>query len=205
MKITSMQVGPICTNCYLVQDEQAKACAIVDPGDSGERIAEAVKATGCQPVCVLLTHGHTDHTDGLAGLLKCLPGLPVYIHAADPVGTSELFGPLPADADIHHYDEGDTVAVGGLTVHVLHTPGHSQGSVTLQVENALLCGDTLFAGSCGRVDLPGGDMGQILHSLARLARLEGDYAVYPGHMESSTLAQERQTNPYVLHALRTEP
>ncbi len=204
MKITSMQVGPICTNCYLLQDEQTKTCAIVDPGDCGDRIAAAVQAAGCQPVCVLLTHGHTDHTDGLAGLLQHFPHLPVYIHAAEPVGTSQLFGPLPADADIRHYDEGDTIAVGSLTVHILSTPGHSKGSVTLQVENALLCGDTLFAGSCGRVDLPDGDMEQILHSLARLARLEGDYAVYPGHMDASTLEQERQTNPYVRHALDAE-
>ena len=100
------------------------------------------------------------------------------------------------------YDEGDTVAVGGLTVTVLATPGHSEGSVTLRCQDALFCGDTLFAGSCGRTDLPGGDPMEMLASLRRLGRLEGDYTVYPGHMDSTTLAREKQYNPFIRQALR---
>ena len=200
MNIKTLQVGPICTNCYILYDETEKRCAVVDPGGEGGRVADAVKAAGCTPVCVFLTHGHTDHTDGVAEFLSRFPGLPVYIHRAEPVGSSELFSPLPAG--FVHYGEGDEIAVGGLRVRVLHTPGHSEGSVTLQVEDVLFCGDTLFAGSCGRTDFPGGNVEKIIASLRRLGLLEGNYQVYPGHMEPSNLDRERSRNPYLIHALR---
>lgn len=202
MKIEALQVGPIGTNCYLLSDETRSVCAVVDPGGEGGRIARAVDAAGWKPVCILLTHGHTDHTDGLGELLAHFTDLPVYLNPADPVGTSRLFGPLPAGIDLRPYGEGDTVAVGDLTVRVLATPGHSKGSVTLWAKDALLCGDTLFAGSCGRTDLPGGDLGEILGSLKRLGNLPGNLQVLPGHMESSTLDAERTGNPYLSHALR---
>lgn len=111
---------------------------------------------------------------------------------------AQLFPPVPEAAD---YDEGDTLSVGGLTVEVLATPGHSEGSVTLRCGEVLFCGDTLFAGSCGRTDFPGGSSRKILRSLARLGALGGNPAVYPGHMESSTLDRERRSNPFMLQAL----
>lgn len=104
-------------------------------------------------------------------------------------------------ADTRSYDEGDTIAVGGLTLSVLATPGHSEGGVTLRCGDALFCGDTLFAGSCGRTDFPGGSVKKIMASLKRLGSLEGDLKVYPGHMEPSTLERERAWNPYLRQAM----
>ena len=200
MKISCLQVGPIAVNCYLVCDEAARLCAIVDPGGDADRVAAAGEQTGCRPDCILLTHGHYDHTGGVAGLRQRWQDIPVYINRRDvhPAGESRLFLPLPED--VRNYDEGDEVRMGGLTFHVLATPGHSAGSVTLQVENVLLCGDTLFAGSCGRTDFPDGSMEQMMASLRRLDALVGDYAVLPGHMKTSTLSRERAGNPYLLHA-----
>ena len=103
---------------------------------------------------------------------------------------------------MNFYGEGDRITVGTLELQVLHTPGHSEGSVTLRCGDVLFCGDTLFAGSCGRTDLPGGDPMEMLASLRRLGRLEGDYTVYPGHMDSTTLAREKQYNPFIRQALR---
>ena len=111
----------------------------------------------------------------------------------------QLFPPVPGAKD---YDEGDTIQVGGLTVDVMATPGHSEGSVTLRCGDVLLCGDTLFAGSCGRTDFPGGSVKKIMASLKRLGSLEGDLQVYPGHMETSTLDQERSWNPYLHQAMQ---
>ena len=97
--------------------------------------------------------------------------------------------------------EGDHLTLGELELQVLHTPGHSEGSVTLRCGDVLFCGDTLFAGSCGRTDFPGGDTAKLLASLRRLGELEGDLRVLPGHMEDSTLSRERQTNPYLRQAM----
>lgn len=200
MKIKTLCVGPIGTNCYLLCGE--KACAVIDPGGDADAVAAAVRETGCTPCAILLTHAHYDHTGAVAELRRLWPEIPVYLNHRDACGDdpylSQLFPPVPGAVD---YDEGDTVTVGELTVSVLATPGHSEGSVTLQCGDALFCGDTLFAGSCGRTDFPGGSTKKILASLARLGRLEGDLAVYPGHMESSTLDRERRSNPYLLQAL----
>ena len=111
---------------------------------------------------------------------------------------AQLFPPVPKAAD---YDEGDTLSVGGLTVEVLATPGHSEGSVTLRCGEVLFCGDTLFAGSCGRTDLRGGSYEEIMSSLNRLGQLEGDFHVCPGHDRTSTLERERQYNPFLREAM----
>ena len=104
--------------------------------------------------------------------------------------------------NLHFYADGDTVKVGNLPLNVLHTPGHTPGSVVLTVEDVMFSGDTLFAGSCGRVDFPGGDAQAMLRSLKRLYQLEGDYTVLPGHMEGSTLQRERASNMYMKQAIR---
>ena len=200
MKIQTIPVGQLMTNCYLVCDEQAKVCAVVDPGDEAGRIIDAVERSGCQVRFVLLTHGHYDHFTGLAGLLEKYD-VPVYIHPADAEegrnNPWSLKFPRLDDAHQRWYGEGDTLTLGSLIIHVLSTPGHSKGSVCLVVEDAILAGDTLFYGSCGRTDFPGGDYKEMLLSLARLARLEGNYRVYPGHDRATDLEWERRMNPYM--------
>ena len=178
MKIQTLQVGPIGTNCYILSAPEAAVCAVIDPGGDASRVAAAVKESGCTPCAILLTHGHYDHTGAVAALHEQWPDIPVYLSRLDQAGDNpylrELFPPVAGAAD---YGEGDTIAVGTLTVEVLATPGHSEGSVTLRCGDALFCGDTLFAGSCGRTDFPGGSMKKMLSSLRRLGRLEGDLAV----------------------------
>lgn len=210
MQIKALQLGMIGTNCYIFYDDNAKECAVVDPGDEGDRVARVIDSLGLTPAAVLLTHSHFDHILGIPGLRERWPELPVYCHPADiPEELSQTtFGmTLPTVAafgNITPYTEGDTVAVGPLTVRVLHTPGHTKGSVVLQVENVLFTGDTLFRGSMGRTDLPGGSYSELMASLARLGRLEGDYQVYPGHEGATTLDAERRGNYYMNEALNQD-
>ena len=202
MDIKTLQVGPIGTNCYLLCDETEKLCAVIDPGGDAGRVVAAVEGSGC-PTCALLPpHGHYDHAGAVAELSARWPGVPVYLNCRDvyegDAYLQQLFPPVPCAKD---YGEGDTVQVGGLTLQVLATPGHSEGSVTLRCGDVLFCGDTLFAGSCGRTDFPGGSVKKMMESLKRLGGLEGDLVVCPGHMEDSTLDRERSWNPYLRQAM----
>ena len=131
-------------------------------------------------------------------------GAPVYIHPKDwaAPGTRAMGYPYVPTGECRFYDEGDTVTIGTLPVQVLYTPGHTPGGVTLICKDAMFAGDTLFKDSCGRVDLDGGDDRAMLASLKRLAELPGDFEVYPGHMETSTLDQERSWNPYLHQAMQ---
>ena len=202
MKISVMQVGPIGTNCYFLQDEESGLMAIIDPGDDWERILHQVKKAEGEVKYILLTHGHYDHTTAVPDLVKALPGVQVYIHQADANGAGSQLFPLAAQVkDLNNYDEGDTLSLGSLTIEVLHTPGHSKGSVTLKVGDVLFTGDTLFCGSCGRTDLRGGSYEEIMASLKRLGELEGDFHVCPGHDRTSTLERERKYNPFLLEAM----
>ncbi len=201
MKVLSAMVGPIMTNCYILCDEAAKVCAVIDPGDEPKRIEAMIASCGCSPVMILLTHGHFDHCTGVAGLLEKWPDLPVYIHEADVtdgVGGELTFRRLD-EKNQRYWHEGDTLTVGGLTLRVMETPGHSRGSVCLLVEGqgVIFSGDTLFRGNCGRCDFPGGDYRAMLRSLARLGRLEGQYQVYPGHEAATDMEYERKYNPYM--------
>lgn len=205
MKIDTVMVGPIMTNCYLLQDEAAKVCAVIDPGDEGDRVAKLVADSGCTLQYVLLTHGHYDHFTGLADLLRHYPDTPVYIHPNDMVdevrSPYSLKAPRLSDHNQRWYREGDELKLGGLTIRVMETPGHSSGSVCLVVEDVIFSGDTLFLGSCGRTDFPDGDYKAILLSLARLGKLEGNYRVYPGHDRATELDYERRMNPYMRHGM----
>ena len=202
MKVSVMQVGPIGTNCYFLQDEESGLMAIIDPGDDWERILHQVKKAEGEVKYILLTHGHYDHTTAVPDLVKALPGVQVYIHQADANGAGSQLFPLAAQVkDLNNYDEGDTLSLGSLTIEVLHTPGHSKGSVTLKVGDVLFTGDTLFCGSCGRTDLRGGSYEEIMASLKRLGELEGDFHVCPGHDRTSTLEWERKYNPFLLEAM----
>ena len=201
MKVLSAMVGPIMTNCYILCDEAAKVCAVIDPGDEPKRIEAMIASCGCSPVMILLTHGHFDHCTGVAGLLEKWPDLPVYIHEADVTDSSggELTFRRLDEKNQRYWHEGDTLTVGSLTLRVMETPGHSRGSVCLLVEGqgVIFSGDTLFRGNCGRCDFPGGDYRAMLRSLARLGRLEGQYQVYPGHEEATDMDYERKANPYM--------
>lgn len=202
MKVSVMQVGPIGTNCYFLQDEESGLMAIIDPGDDWERILHQVKKAEGEVKYILLTHGHYDHTTAVPDLVKALPGVQVYIHQADANGAGSQLFPLATQVkDLNNYDEGDTLPLGSLTIEVLHTPGHSKGSVTLKVGDVLFTGDTLFCGSCGRTDLRGGSYEEIMASLKRLGELEGDFHVCPGHDRTSTLERERKYNPFLLEAM----
>lgn len=206
MRIKGLKVGPLGTNCYIVEDEAAQKAAVIDPGEDAQAILDAVAQDDPEMKvdCILLTHGHQDHVSAIAQLREQLgDGVPVYIHEADFRNKTLGLFPLPEDlANVRFYGDGDTVMVGDIPVQVLHTPGHSAGSVTLKVEDVLFTGDTLFCGSCGRTDFPDGDYDQIMASLKRLGQLEGEYTVCPGHEEMTTLNRERTGNYYMVQALQ---
>lgn len=202
MEVKVLQVGPIGTNCYILEDEKARAAAIIDPGDEAGRILQVIEDDGVDVKYILLTHGHYDHTTAVPQLHKALPQAEIYIHRADANGAGSQLFPLAGQIpDLKFYDEGDTLALGDMTIQVLHTPGHSKGSVTLKVGDVLFCGDTLFAGSCGRTDLAGGSYAEIMASMKKLGQLPGDYHVCPGHDVTSTLERERRSNPFLREAM----
>lgn len=202
MEVKVLQVGPIGTNCYILEDEKARAAAIIDPGDEAGRILQVIEDDGVDVKYILLTHGHYDHTTAVPQLHKALPQAEIYIHRADANGAGSQLFPLAGQIPgLKFYDEGDTLALGDMTIQVLHTPGHSKGSVTLTVGDVLFCGDTLFAGSCGRTDLAGGSYAEIMASLKKLGQLPGDYHVCPGHDVTSTLERERRSNPFLREAM----
>ena len=192
MNIHTLPLGAYQTNTYIV--ENGGHCVIIDAGYAPEVILRFLRDHNLMADAILLTHGHFDHVGAVRDLAAEL-GCPVYLHEKElsmpPMMTA---GPLYYT---HTYGEGDRLRLAGIAFRVLHTPGHTPGSVCLIAENHLFSGDTLFAGSCGRTDLPGGDWATIRKSLTRLAGMENDYLVHPGHGESTTLAQEKQYNPYM--------
>ena len=200
MLFDMLETMPYTTNCYLIGDETAKVCALVDPGGSLEKILEMVQSRGLTLEKILLTHGHYDHVGQVSALLEVFPNAAVYLHRLDHREDDKRLYPPPTWG-FNHFEDGSHLSVGSIDVQVLHTPGHSAGSVTLLAEDVMLCGDTLFTGSCGRWDLTGGDYEALQGSLARLGRLEGDYKVCPGHGPASTLERERRTNPCLRQAL----
>ena len=201
MNITTLHLGSLGTNCYLVPSGENR-CIIIDIGDGVARLRDTLDSKGLKPEAILLTHGHYDHVAGVEEI-RSTYGIPVYIHAADEKClrsgqanlayqlTDKAFIPV---AEYQTLSDDDTLNIGELEITVIHTPGHTPGGVCYQIGDALFTGDTLFAGSIGRIDL-GGNAQDMRASLERLASLCGDYEVYPGHMGSSTLDWERQNNP----------
>ena len=197
MKYLSLPVGPLAANCYLVFDETTRAAVAIDPGGEAKKILSRLEQEGLTLKAALLTHGHFDHV-GATGALHESTGCAVWVHAADLALPPMLRGKL---IRTDFYNEGDELSFDALHFKVWHTPGHSPGSVTLLCGELVFCGDTLFAGSCGRTDFEGGDVGQMFASLARLGTLPKDSVLLCGHGEPTTLRRELAVNPYLRHAL----
>lgn len=199
-------VGPLQCNCYIVGDPETKEAIVIDPGDDADRLAESLAEKHLTVTAIVATHAHFDHVVA-AERLRGLTGAPFYLHADDkPLlawmqESGRLFLgmelPPPPEVDTEAR-EGDRLQVGSVNLEVVHTPGHSPGSISLITEGAVFSGDTLFAGSIGRTDLPGGDTQALLDAVKdKLFRLDGDLVVYPGHGPATTLGAEQETNPFV--------
>jgi len=193
LKIHKLTLGLYQTNTYIIHDDASTSCCVIDPGYEADTILSKVESLGLTLEAILLTHGHFDHV-GAVRDLAADTGCRVFLCPEDA-----LLPPMFTAGKLYYtdtYAEGSLLNVAGLYIHVLHTPGHTPGSVCLIAENSLFSGDTLFAGSCGRTDI-GGDWATILKSLRRLSDMEADFTVYPGHGESTTLAAEKRYNPYM--------
>jgi hydroxyacylglutathione hydrolase len=204
MNMLCLPVGPLQANCYLVWDDERRACA-VDPGGEPDRIAATLAREDLSLQAILVTHGHFDHIEGVAGLAAGAQARVYSSHAVLPVlagihGCPATGFPMPevhADS-ITPVTDGDTLTIGDLRIAVIATPGHTPGDVSYDIAGSLFCGDLLFHGSVGRTDFPGGDFDQLLASIRRLTEsYPASTRVYPGHMEATTLAAETAHNPFL--------
>jgi glyoxylase-like metal-dependent hydrolase (beta-lactamase superfamily II) len=213
MILESLSVGPLEENCYLIG--AAPRCAVVDPGAESDRIFAAIERQGLKPEAVVLTHGHVDHIAHVPhvcerygiGLLVHRADLP-YLERPQWPELEALLGARPCPKPSGWLEEGSPLEVAGLALEVLHTPGHTPGGVCLvdRGSRQILVGDTLFQGSVGRTDLPGGDWRTLSTSIrTKLFALEGDYELFPGHGPATTLAAERLDNPFVGRNARYAP
>jgi len=202
-------VGPLQCNCVIIGDEQTKSAIVVDPGDDLEQIVDALKRHELKVKAIIATHAHIDHVGALAAL-KELSGAPAMMHEGDvPLyehlaqQAAWLGVPTPSTTTLDRLlKEGERLDVGGRTLQVVHTPGHSPGSVSFVVDEVIptvLSGDTLFAGSIGRTDLWGGSFPEIIESIRRkLLTLPDEVVVVPGHGPLTTIGAERATNPFLV-------
>jgi glyoxylase-like metal-dependent hydrolase (beta-lactamase superfamily II) len=202
-----LPVGALQCNCSIFGDEQTREAIVIDPGDEIENIQEILERRQLHVTAIIITHAHIDHIGGAAKLKK-LTSAPVYMNENDvalrdqldmQAGWLGVAPPEKPEIDVAMRD-GDTVELNGQPFQVLHTPGHTQGSVSLYLpgENKLIAGDTLFRDSIGRTDLPGGNSHQILVSIReKLLPLEDDVVVIPGHGPETTMGREREYNPFL--------
>jgi glyoxylase-like metal-dependent hydrolase (beta-lactamase superfamily II) len=192
------------TNCYIVLEKAGNTAALIDPGAGAEVLTAALDGLNARPALIINTHGHWDHI-GANKALQQRYGLEIAIHAldapmlADKKRNAARFFAGDGDGGEARrlLQEGDIIELGALKIEALHTPGHTPGSICLRLDKLLFSGDTLFYLSIGRTDLPGGDYDAICRSLARLATLEDDLLVLPGHSQGSTLGYEKTHNPYL--------
>ena len=204
MRIKTFQLGELNANCYLVETAPGR-CVAVDIGGSPRMFLEYLKMQRLNLTKILLTHGHFDHIGGVEEV-RAATGAEVYIHESDAPMLSSSSASLHSAMSIMPFTpvtdytslKGDCyINDGDCSFHVLHTPGHTHGSVCYIVNDVMFSGDTLFCCSVGRTDFPGGDAHYMMQSMELLASLEGDYKVYPGHNENTTLSYEKQNNPYM--------
>ncbi len=205
MIIETFVIGPFVMNCYIVASEQTRKAAIIDPGGDINTIVHALDERNLEPEKIINTHGHVDHLAGVKELQERLE-LPFYLHESDewlleslPVLSAEYGIPTQGIPKVDDYlNEGDIVAIGDISLKVLHTPGHSPGGVCFLAEEHIIVGDTLFAGSIGRTDLPGGDYDVLLHSIeTKLLTLDDSLNTYCGHGPATTIGQERRSNRFL--------
>lgn len=200
MKVTHiLGAAPLYTNTFLIVTDQ-KHGILIDAAAEPETYKKALAEQGATLTHILLTHGHYDHVGAVAALRR-ETGCKVYLDPADALG-NDLYPLKSSDID-EAWPVSGSLAIDELTFTVYHTPGHTPGSVVLALGNMLFCGDTLFAGSCGRTDMPGGSGIQMQQSLSMLAEsdLRDDAQVLPGHGESSTLGLERRSNPFMTEGM----
>lgn len=200
MKYERIVVGDLAVNCCLLYDEERNA-VVIDPGDDADRLIAYIRKENLRIQAILLTHVHFDHIQAVREL-QAETGASLCVHEADvPALTDATYSmvmtpyDLSADRVLH---DGDVIKNGKLILTVLHTPGHTRGSVCYQCGTTLFAGDTLFAGSIGRTDFAGGDFTAMRQSLARLAQLSDDIRVVPGHGEETTIGYEKRTNPFLV-------
>lgn len=192
LEIETIALGSFQANCYILKSQGE--CVIVDPGDEDKQLLELIG--DCRVKYIINTHCHPDHIGGDKFIKKTF-NAPLLLHKADQAFFEFFYGDsLSPDGFLA---EGDLIRFGDVALSVLHTPGHTPGSMTLQHERSLFTGDLLFAGSIGRTDLPGGSEEEMMKSLRRLQGLEGDYRIYPGHGPETTLEAERKYNPFLLN------
>jgi glyoxylase-like metal-dependent hydrolase (beta-lactamase superfamily II) len=198
-------VGPLGVNCYIVGDAKTREVIIVDPGGNARDILDTLRREQVKPVAIVNTHAHFDHLIGLNEVRE-KTGAPFWIHAAEAqvLASAQLgarmFGfamaqPKPADRLLH---DGEVMHLGALSLQVLHTPGHTPGGICLRGDTFVIVGDTLFQGSIGRTDLPGGDYATLMASIRdKLMPLPDETVVYPGHGERTTMGEEKVLNPFL--------
>ena len=194
LKIHCMALGAYQTNCYIVHQENSHQCIVIDPGYEAHVISDQLDALKLEPEAILLTHGHFDHVGAVRDLAATY-GCRVYMRLEETTMPPQLTA-----GALYYTDEYPTdgkLQVAGMDVLVMHTPGHTPGSVCILIEDAMFSGDTLFAGGMGRCDFPGSSIFEMRKSLRRLCALEKNCRVFPGHGEDSTLEHEKKTNPYL--------
>lgn len=202
MLVKTLPVGHFETNCYIVTNEDTLECVVIDPGEESNTILDYMESNHLKCTAIMITHGHIDHV-GAASAVAEETGCTVYINELDDAknNNGSIMFPFTLPENGVYYAGGDVIEQAGLRFEIIATPGHTLGGVTIKCEDALFVGDTLFRGSCGRADLDGGDMETELASLKKLCLIDGDYEVYPGHMDATTLERERMFNYYCRVAL----
>ena len=206
MKIEKFVIGIIGTNCYLVQNEETKECILIDPATCKQKIVDHIREQGLNLKAILLTHGHFDHIMGIDGFLDAFP-VPVYAHEEEKallndacLNSYSTYGPGYTFSRDEYVKDGERLHLAGMEIEVIYTPGHTIGGCCyyLPAEGVLFSGDTLLCASVGRSDFPTGSSSQLIRSIReKLMCLPEETVVYPGHMGETTIAYEKENNPFL--------